>query len=69
MAIRRAGLFATKLGSLTACWKPDIIISDENNEVTFEFYASDFPTMYSVVIEGLTSDGHIVQQAGKIQVK
>ncbi len=52
----------------TIFWKPDVVISDEK-EATFEFYTSDFPTTYSVVIEGLTSDGRIIRQVEKISVK
>ena len=52
----------------TIFWKPDIVIS-ETGEATFDFYASDFPTTYSVVIEGLTSDGRIVRQVEKIRVE
>jgi hypothetical protein len=53
----------------TIFWKPDIVISEDNEETTFDFYTSDFPTTYSVVIEGLTTDGRIVRQVEKIQVK
>ena len=53
----------------TIFWKPDIFISDDNEEASFEFYTSDFSTTYSVVIEGLTSDGRIVRQVGKIRVE
>jgi len=52
----------------TIFWKPDLLISDEK-ETSFEFYTSDFPTIYSVVIEGLTTDGKIIRQVEKIQVK
>jgi len=52
----------------TIFWKPDVVISD-SGEAHFEFYTSDFPTTYSVVIEGLTTDGKIVRQVEKIQVK
>jgi hypothetical protein len=52
----------------TIFWKPDIVISDEN-EASFQFYTSDFPTTYSVVIEGITTDGRIVRQVEKIQVE
>ena len=51
----------------TIFWKPDIVISKEG-EASFEFYTSDFPTTYSVVIEGLTSDGRIIRQVEKIVV-
>jgi len=53
----------------TIFWKPDVVISADEEETTFDFYTSDFPTTYSVVIEGLTSDGRIVRQVEKIQVK
>ena len=52
----------------TIFWKPDVVITDDG-EASFEFYASDFPTTYSVVIEGLTTTGTIVRQVEKIQVK
>ena len=53
----------------TIFWKPDVIVSENENEATFEFFASDFPATYSVVIEGLTKDGRIVRQVEKIRVE
>ena len=53
----------------TIFWKPDIVISNDIMDATFEFYTSDFPTTYSVVIEGLTDDGRIVRQVEKIRVE
>ena len=52
----------------TIFWKPDIIVSEER-EATFDFYTSDFPTTYSVVIEGLTIDGQPIRQIEKIRVE
>jgi TonB-dependent SusC/RagA subfamily outer membrane receptor len=52
----------------TIFWKPDILISEEG-KASFEFYAADFPTTYSVIIEGISSDGQIVRHEGKIEVK
>ncbi|MDR2232762.1 MAG: TonB-dependent receptor plug domain-containing protein [Tannerella sp.] len=52
----------------TIFWKPDVVVS-EAGETTFDFYTSDFPTTYSVVIEGMTTDGQIVRQVEKIQVE
>jgi len=52
----------------TIFWKPDIVISNDG-KANFEFYASDFPTSYSVVLEGLTTDGRIIRRIEKIQVK
>jgi len=51
----------------TIFWKPDIVIANE--EETFEFFTSDFPTTYSVVIEGITANGKIIQQVEKIQIE
>jgi len=48
----------------TIFWKPDLLISDTTG-ANFEFYTSDFPTTYSVVIEGLTDDGKPVHYCGK----
>ncbi|MDR2147173.1 MAG: hypothetical protein LBE91_12005, partial [Tannerella sp.] len=53
----------------TIFWKPDVVISPENNEVDFEFYTSEYPSTYSVVIEGITADGRIVRQVEKIRVE
>lgn len=52
----------------TIFWKPDIIVA-EDGKASFEFYTSDFPTTYSVVIEGLSTDGKIIRQVEKIEVK
>jgi hypothetical protein len=52
----------------TIFWKPDIVISD-SGEVSFDFYTSDYSTTYSVVIEGITTDGRIVRQVEKIKIE
>ena len=52
----------------TIFWKPDLTVSDEG-KACFEFFTSDFPTSYSVVIEGLSTNGKIVHQIAKIDVK
>ena len=52
----------------TIFWKPDLILS-EDGAVSFDFYTSDFPTTYSVVIEGISDDGIIIRQVEKIEVK
>lgn len=51
----------------TILWKPDII-TDENGEASFDFYTSDFPSTYSVIIEGVTMDGKMVRGIEKIHV-
>ena len=53
----------------TIFWKPDLVISEEDEAASFEFYASDFKTTYSVVIEGLTTEGKIVRQVETIRVE
>ena len=52
----------------TIFWKPDIIVKDEG-KATCDFYTSDFPATYSVVIEGLTNEGKIIRQVETIEVK
>jgi TonB-dependent SusC/RagA subfamily outer membrane receptor len=52
----------------TIYWKPDVVVSDDG-KVSFSFYTSDFPTTYSIVIEGITSDGKIVRQVETMEVK
>ncbi|MDR2233287.1 MAG: TonB-dependent receptor plug domain-containing protein [Tannerella sp.] len=53
----------------TIYWKPDLKIDEETGEASFDFYTADFPTTYSVVIEGLTNDGRIIRQVEKIRVE
>ncbi|MDR2915042.1 MAG: TonB-dependent receptor plug domain-containing protein [Tannerella sp.] len=52
----------------TIFWKPDVLLS-EDGKATFEFYSSDFPTTYSVVIEGLSTDGKIIRQVERISIE
>ena len=52
----------------TIFWKPNIVIN-EDGKALFEFYASDFATTYSVVIEGITNDGLIFRRIEKIKIK
>lgn len=52
----------------TIFWKPDIVTS-EDGKASFEFYTSDFPTTYSVVIEGISTDGKLIRQVEKIEVR
>lgn len=52
----------------TIFWKPDIVTS-EDGKASFEFYTSDFPTTYSVVIEGISTDGKLIRQVEKIKVR
>jgi TonB-dependent SusC/RagA subfamily outer membrane receptor len=48
----------------TIYWEPDLIVSDDG-KATFEFYTSDFPTTYSIVIEGISTNGRIIRHVEK----
>jgi len=52
----------------TIFWKPDITVT-ESGKASFEFYTSDFPTTYSVVIEGISNRGKIIRHVDKIVVE
>jgi hypothetical protein len=49
----------------TIYWNPDVTVSSEG-EASFDFYTADANTTYSVVIEGITSDGAIICDKMKI---
>jgi hypothetical protein len=48
----------------TIFWKPNIKISEGNAE--FDFYTADSNSSYSVIIEGITTDGRIIKTLGTI---
>jgi hypothetical protein len=50
----------------TLFWKPNVN-TDEDGSAFFEFYASDKPEVYTVVMEGITKDGQIIYQRGQIK--
>ncbi|MDR0824287.1 MAG: TonB-dependent receptor plug domain-containing protein, partial [Prevotella sp.] len=50
----------------TLFWKPNID-TNKNGAASFDFYASDKPTTYMVVIEGITRDGHIIYKRTQIK--
>jgi hypothetical protein len=52
----------------TIYWKPNLILADDGR-ASFDFYTSDFPTTYSVVIEGLSDEGQIIRQVETIEIK
>jgi TonB-dependent SusC/RagA subfamily outer membrane receptor len=49
----------------TIHWEPNVRI-DSTGVATFSFYTADAETSYSVIIEGLTSNGKIIHCEGKI---
>jgi TonB-dependent SusC/RagA subfamily outer membrane receptor len=49
----------------TIHWQPSVQ-ADESGTASFSFYTADTETTYSVIIEGLSSDGKIIYHKGKI---
>ncbi|MDR0795593.1 MAG: TonB-dependent receptor, partial [Tannerella sp.] len=52
----------------TIFWKPDLFVSYDG-KASFEFYTSDSPTTYSVVIEGISDDDRIIRQVERIKIR
>lgn len=52
----------------TIHWEPDVTVGD-TGQVSIEFYTSDTPGTYTVVIEGMTDDGRTVTGRGRVDVK
>lgn len=52
----------------TLFWKPDIKLS-EKGRAKIDFYTADGYSTYSVVIEGITTDGRLIRTDGKIYMK
>lgn len=52
----------------TVYWKPNIRM-DEEGKARLEFYSADTPTVYDVVVEGLTTDGMPIRKVEKIRVE
>jgi len=51
----------------TIYWKPDLQLT--KNEEYIEFYTTDiYNTSYSLVLEGISSDGVIIRQTGQIHI-
>ena len=49
----------------TIHWQPDVP-TDETGVATFDFYTADAQTTYTVVMEGVASNGMIIHHEGKI---
>jgi len=52
----------------TIYWNPNVIISP-SGETGFDFYSADASTSYTVMIEGITSDGMIIHSMNSISSK
>jgi hypothetical protein len=50
----------------TIYWNPKVTVSSPG-EATFDFYTADSPATYTMIIEGITSDGAIIQYRDKIK--
>ncbi|MCE5227594.1 MAG: hypothetical protein LLG05_17265 [Porphyromonadaceae bacterium] len=48
----------------TIYWNPNVVV--ENGNASFDFYAADQASVYSVIIEGVLSDGKIIHYSGKL---
>ncbi|MDR3220077.1 MAG: TonB-dependent receptor plug domain-containing protein [Dysgonamonadaceae bacterium] len=48
----------------TIYWKPDVVV-DSNGQAFIDFYTADTPSTYSVVVEGVSSDGRLIYYRGK----
>ncbi len=48
----------------TIYWNPNVVV--QNGNASFGFYTADQPTVYRVVIEGVSSDGKIIHYTGKL---
>ena len=52
----------------TIYWNPNVTVSADG-EVAFDFYTADAPSEYTVLIEGITSDGLIIHNRNRISRK
>lgn len=48
----------------TIYWKPDVVV-DSNGQAFIDFYTADTPSTYSIVVEGVSSDGRLIYYRGK----
>lgn len=51
----------------TIFWKPDVTVPP-SGEISFDFYAADAETTYSVLIEGTSAHGHLIYKLAKINI-
>lgn len=48
----------------TIYWSPNVRV-DSSGNANINFYVADFPTRYEVILEGVSSEGHIIHSIGK----
>jgi TonB-dependent Receptor Plug Domain len=49
----------------TIYWNPNVTVSEEG-KASFDFYTADAPSEYTVLIEGITSDGLLIHSKNRI---
>jgi hypothetical protein len=60
---------ATRDLRTTIYWKPDVV-TDESGTATVTFYSADVPSEYGVIVEGVSTLGHLVlKNSDTIQMK
>ncbi len=52
----------------TIFWKPDLVM-DSDGKASVEFYSADYTGSYTIIVEGITSDGRIVNHIEKVSVE
>jgi hypothetical protein len=52
----------------TIYWNPNVIITPEG-EAQIDFYSADIPATYTLLIQGVTSDGAVIQERNTISRK
>ncbi|MDR2425188.1 MAG: TonB-dependent receptor plug domain-containing protein [Prevotellaceae bacterium] len=51
----------------TIYWNPFVKFVD--GKAQFEFYTADVTSTYSIIVEGITTDGRIIRQSGEVKIK
>ena len=53
----------------TIYWNPSLTTDSETGKAGFSFYAADTPTVYRIVVEGMTEDNTPVREVRYIEVR
>lgn len=54
---------------ITLYWNPLVLTDNETGEATIQFYTSDFPGRYRIVLEGVLDNGQPIRLVDYIQVR
>jgi hypothetical protein len=52
----------------TIYWKPNLI-TDENGQAQIRFYTADLAGTYTLILEGISSEGEILRHVQKIELR